>query len=102
MNRASVQRAPRTDSFSRPAFRDAQVGAPVRPLFRRRPPQRFHALRMRPQRLPSAVMLALVFAPSLCGQQAPITTVLVDSAPDARATTIAVTGALIVANAAGA
>ena len=47
-------------------------------------------------------MLALVFAPSLCGQQAPITTVLVDSAPHARAITIAVTGALIVANAAGA
>ncbi|MES3034902.1 MAG: hypothetical protein V4813_12965 [Gemmatimonadota bacterium] len=48
------------------------------------------------------VTLALLLASRAHAQQVPVTTVLVDSAPHGRGTAIAMTGALIVAGAAGA
>lgn len=57
---------------------------------------------MRHRRCAIVAIFATLLAPSLRAQQTPITTVLVDSAPHGRATAIAMTGALIVAGAAGA
>ena len=51
---------------------------------------------------PVVIALTLLLGSTLAAQQAPVTTVLKDSASHGRATAVAMTGALIVAGAAGA